>query len=155
MHRTTCQQQSLWWGMLVALLLVGPSSTARAQSAPGAALIVPINGTVRLQMTTKKPIKTITNPKDTAISIRPIVGDPTTVLVTGQAPDVTRIELVDEDGKKESFEIIVQLDVEYLRTQLRRAVPTSNVTPIPTSNTSVILSGTVAKAEDVDIILRV
>ena len=40
-------------------------------------------------------IKTVTNPKDNVINIRTVVGDPTTVLITGQQPDVTQIELVD------------------------------------------------------------
>jgi pilus assembly protein CpaC len=154
MHRTICSR-SPSWGVLVALLLAALPSAVRGQASPGGAVIVPINGTVRLQMSTKKEIKTINNPKDTAISIRPVAGDPTTVLITGVAPDFARVEMIDVDGKKETFDVIVQLDVEYLKTQLKRAVPTAHITPIPTSNTTVILAGTVTKAEDVDIIMRV
>jgi pilus assembly protein CpaC len=47
------------------------------------------------------------------------------------------------------------VDVEHLKTQLRRAVPTANVTPILTSNNSVILTGVVVRAEDVDTVIRV
>jgi len=50
---------------------------------------------------------------------------------------------------------IVQLDVEYLKTQIRRAVPTANVVPIPSSNNAIILTGTVARTEDIGVILRV
>ena len=64
------------------------------------------------------------------------------MLVIGQQPDVTRIELEDVDGKREVYEVIVQADIEYLRTQLRRGVPTANLDPIPTSNNTVILAGT-------------
>ncbi|HZY86438.1 MAG TPA: hypothetical protein VFE78_16510 [Gemmataceae bacterium] len=153
MHRKLFRPGWLWSGVLLALLGSGPAA-AWAQDAPPPrprALIVPINGTVRLQMATKKPIKTVTNPKDSAINIRTVVGDPTTVLIIGQQPDVTRIELEDVDGKKEVYEVIVQADIEYLRSQLRRGVPTANLEPIPTGNNAIILTGTLARAEDAPI----
>ncbi len=106
-------------------------------------------------MKSKKPIKTVVNPKDNVIQIRTVVGDPTTLLITGQQPDVTRIELTDSEDHKETYEVIVQLDVEYLKTQIRRAVPTANVTPIPSSNNAIILTGTVTQAGDVDVIRKV
>ena len=89
------------------------------------------------------------------VNIRTVVGDPTTLLLTGQQPNVATLELEDADGNKEKYDVIVQLDVEYLRTQLRRVVPTANVNPIPTSTNTVVLSGTVGKVEDVDTIQRV
>jgi pilus assembly protein CpaC len=143
--------------MLVALLLSGLLAGARGQgpAQPGSALIVPIGGTVKLQMASKKPIKTVTNPKDAAVAIRTVPGDPTTVLIIGQQPEVTRIELEDVDGKKESYDVIVQADVEFLKTQLKRAVPTATINPIPSSANSVILAGTVTRAEDVPIAERI
>jgi pilus assembly protein CpaC len=129
----------------------------RAQDAlpRSSAIIVPLNGTIRLQMSNKAPIARVVNPKENAVNIRTVLGDPTTVLVIGQQPDVTRIELTDVNGRTETYEVIVQADIEYLRTQLRRAVPTANVTPIPTSNNTVILAGNVVRAEDISIILSV
>jgi pilus assembly protein CpaC len=150
MHRTMSRFLSLAGGLLLALLSALP---AAAQDRPrGSALIVPLNGTQRLQMTTKKPIARVVNQKENAINVRTVVGDPTTVLIIGQQPDVTRLELTDVDGKTETYEVIVQTDIEYLRTQLLRAVPTANVTPIPTSNNTVILAGTVTRAEDIPVI---
>jgi hypothetical protein len=61
------------------------------------------------------------------------------VLVTGQQPDVVRLDLTDANGGTETFEIIVQSDIEYLRTQLRRAVPTANIAPVPLSNNTILL----------------
>ena len=154
MHRIM-NRKTLAWGSMVVLLLAtaGPRpADAQEPSPQPAALIVPVNGTVKLQMSKKQKIKTVTNPKENAVSIRTVAGDPTSVLVIGQQPEVTRIELEDTDGNKETYEVIVQADVEYLRTQLRRAMPTANVTVIPTSNKTVILSGTVTRAEDVAII---
>jgi pilus assembly protein CpaC len=154
MHRSIGRAPLLLGGMVIALIATARPGTAHAQepSPKPSALIVPINGTIKLQMSTKKPIKTVINPKENAINIRTVVGDPTTILIIGQQPDVTRIELEDVDGNKETYEVIVQADIEYLRTQMRRAVPTANVTPIPTSNNTVILAGTVTRAEDVTII---
>jgi len=123
------------WGTLIAVLVSGLPRSQAQDASRGSAVIVPIGGTVRLQMKTKKAIKTVINPKDNVINIRTVAGDPTTILITGQQPDVTTIELTDVDNVKETYEVIVQLDVEYLRTQLRRAVPTANITPIPSSNT--------------------
>jgi pilus assembly protein CpaC len=156
MHRILRMRTHLG-ALLLALIVIGVGDHGAAQEGGprGSALIVPIGGTVRLQMTTKKPIRTVVNPVENAVNIRVVVGDPTTILITGQQPAVTRIELTDEDGKKETYEVIVQLDIEYLKTQLKRAVPTANITPIPTSTNTVILQGTVARPEDVDVVLKV
>jgi pilus assembly protein CpaC len=154
MHRTTRWFGPLAGGILAALLVALPAG--RAQDLPrGSAVLVPLNGTLRLQMSTRRPISRVVNPKENALTIRTIVGDPTTVLLVGQQPDVTQVELTDVDGRRETYEVIVQADIEYLRTQLRRAVPTANVNPIPTSNNTVILSGTVTRAEDINVIQSV
>jgi pilus assembly protein CpaC len=156
MHRTTCRFRSLAGGALLALLACAVAGLRSQDTLPrSAAVIVPLNGTIRLQMSNKKPISKVVNPKENAVAIRTVQGDPTTVLLIGQQPDVTRIELTDIDGRTETYEIVVQSDIEYLRTQLRRAVPTGNVTPIPVSNNTVIMAGTVSRAEDIGIIMSV
>jgi pilus assembly protein CpaC len=159
MHRTKSCLKVLTGGLLLALAVSGFTAGSHAQGPPtgtsGTALIVPINGTVRLKMKSGKPIKTVTVPVPDIIQVRTMVGDPTMVLVTGVNPNVTRIELEDVDGNKETHEVIVQLDIEYLRTQLRRVVPTANITPIPTSSNAVTLTGYVSRAEDLNIIQQV
>src|SRR5579884_2657013 len=119
--RRIYNRHSLPWGSLfVALIGIswgGVLSLAQEPSPQPASLIVPIGGTVKLQMSKKQKIKTVVNPKENAVSIRTLAGDPTTILLTGQQPDVTHIEMEDTDGNKETFEVIVQADVEYLRTQ--------------------------------------
>lgn len=153
--RHIVDRKMLRWGSMLALLLATAwlgRSLAQEPSPQPSALIVPINGTVKLQMSKKQKIKTVTNPKENAVNLRTLNGDPTTILVIGQQPEVTRIELEDNEGNKEIYEVIVQADVEYLRTQLRRAIPTANVQVIPTSSNTVILSGTVTHAEDVAVV---
>jgi pilus assembly protein CpaC len=156
MHRKLCRPGALLRAALLALLIWAPGiCKAQTTGTAGAALIVPINGTLKLQMSTKQLIKKVEAAKDGVISIRTVVGDPTAILITGLQPDLTDLILTDTDGKQERYQAIVQLDVEYLRTQLRRAVPTANITPIPVSNNSVIMAGTVDKVEDVEVVLRV
>src|SRR5579875_1363890 len=160
MHRNLCYKALPWGGLIFALMgAIGGSACAFGQepSPEPAPVIVPINSTVKLQMSKKQKIKTVTNPKENVVSLRTLAGDPTTILVTGQQDGVTHLELEDTDGNKEVYEVIVQVDVEYLRMQLRRALPTANVTVIPLSKnpdgkTVVLLSGTVTHDADTAVV---
>jgi pilus assembly protein CpaC len=125
-----------------------------ATPARGNAIVIPINQTHRVQMRTKKKIIRASNPKEQVARVQPVPNDPTSVLITGLDSGLTQITLVDESGAEETVEILVQLDIEYLRTVIQRAVPTANVTAIPGTNDSVILAGTVNHAEEVDVILK-
>ena len=116
--------------------------------------MVPIGGTVPLQLSTKKAISLVKNAKEDVLGIKTVPGDPTRVLLTGQTAGITHLDLTDVDGKVESFQVTVQLDVEYLRTQLKRALPTSNIDPVPIANNTIVLRGTVNHIEDVDIALH-
>jgi pilus assembly protein CpaC len=158
MHRTLIWFRGLLGGALLALLLGGLPAVSLAQpvgGVSGTAVYVPTGGTIRLQMSTKKPIAKVNNPRESVLGIRTVFGDPTTILLTGQQSDVTKLELVDENGVKETYDVIVQRDVENLKTQLKRAAPTSNVVATPISDNTVILSGTVTNPEDVDVLSRV
>jgi pilus assembly protein CpaC len=164
MHRTKHVHGTAFCGVLLSLLLAGLwSDRAAAQEAPAVVaapkpsgtLILSINGTQRVQMSTKKAIVQVTNEKDNVAKVSPVIGDPTSVLITGLEPGITRITFRDVDGKVEMIEVVVQFDIEYLRTLIRRAVPTACVEPLPAANNTVILTGTVEHAEDIDPILRV
>src|SRR5205814_1295176 len=89
-------------------------------------LVVPINGTQRVQMSNKGRIDRVLNPKDNIVRVSPVLGDPTSVLVTGLDSGVARITLIGEGNVEEGIEILVQFDVEYLRTLLNRVVPTAS-----------------------------
>jgi pilus assembly protein CpaC len=169
MRRTNRMPQTVLGSLLLAVAL---SSTATAQQPPaqpipppapakddrpsvrGSALVVPINGTQRVQMSTKGRIDKVLNPKDSIVRVTPVLGDPTSVLVTGLDSGVARITLIGENNVHEDIDIVVQFDVEFLRTLLVRVVPTAAVQPVPGSNGTVILTGIVAHAEDIDIIMR-
>jgi pilus assembly protein CpaC len=162
MHRTRRVSRSVRWGALLGLVLACTAGRLLAQ-APEAgppprpnpnALIIAINATQRVGMTTGKALKQAVNEKENIARVQPIQGDPTRVLITGLEPGITRVTLTDVDNKSESFDVVVQFDVEYLKSLLKRAVPTANVQPIPGANNTIILTGTVAHAEDVDVVLR-
>jgi pilus assembly protein CpaC len=153
MHRTLYRPWSLMSGLLLAWIVGGFPADGRAQSCPPPPghLVVVLNGTIRLQLSSKKPIKTVTNPKEGIVGLRTVERDPTTILVTGQAPGVTCLELEDADNNKESYKIIVQADMEYLNFQLKKAVPLANITPVPNGVGQVILTGYVTRAEDIPV----
>jgi pilus assembly protein CpaC len=142
---------------LLALILSVPVAPAPAQlcSPEVRPITVLVGGTVRLQMTSRKPIKTVTNPKDAILQIRTIERDPTTILLIGDRPGITRLELEDQEGFKEVREVHVQVDMEYLNAQLRKAIPLANVQAIPSGASSVILTGYVTRAEDIPIVSAV
>jgi pilus assembly protein CpaC len=144
-------------GALSALLLGGVPAVSLAQTCSPEVkpLVVLLNSTTRLQLSSKKPIKTVMNPKEGVLTLRTVERDPTTVLLVGTAPGVTTLELEDADGRREVRNVIVQADVEYLTSQLRRAVPLSNVDVIPNGTNSVILTGYTNRAEDIAVLQQV
>jgi pilus assembly protein CpaC len=162
MHRKDLEPKLSWislllLGGLLGLLLTGGTAwhgTAVAQtcSPENRPLVVLLNSATRLRMTSHKAIKTITNPKEGLLSIRTVERDPTVVVLVGTAPGLTRLELEDADGFKEYRDVLVQADVEYLTAQLRKAVPTANITVIPNGVTTVVLTGYVYRAEDISVL---
>ena len=158
MHRTLCRPRALLLGgLLLALLATGRPDPLQAQiPAPTGStpMIVPSGTTTRLQMSTKKAIKLVKSSRENVLGIKAPPGDPTTVELTGQEAGITHLELTDVDGKTETFDIIVQADVEFLKIQLKRLVPTANIEPIPISNNYIILRGTVNTLEDIPRVLQ-
>jgi pilus assembly protein CpaC len=138
-------------GGLFALLLAAPHAAAQVCSPTVQPVYVLLNSTTRLQLSSRRPIKTVTNPKEGLLTIRTVERDPTTVLLVGVAPGVTRVELEDPDGGKEVREVVVQADIDYLSAQLRRGVPYSQITPLANGTNSVILTGFVHRAEDIPV----
>src|SRR5262245_51509300 len=176
MHRTNRVPSAALWSVLLGLSLGTAWTAALPASAHGQAqpadpqqkqpdaakqadqrgniIVLPINGTARLQMSSKAMLKDVQNPREAVVRVQAIQQDPTSVLLTGLEPGQTRITLTDVNGRQESYDVVVQFDVEYLRSLLQRAVPTATITPIPAANNTILLTGWVAHSEDVDVILR-
>ncbi len=72
-----------------------------------------------MQMSTKRPCtrwRSSANDPPTTYCSESADLDPTTILISGLPAGLTTIELTDMENKSEEFNLIVQLDVEYLRT---------------------------------------
>ncbi|MGL4553056.1 MAG: type II and III secretion system protein family protein, partial [Gemmataceae bacterium] len=150
MHRITHRPWTTL-GVLAALFLGvwPPGAFAQTCTPEPRPLVVLINSATRLQMMSRKNIRTVVNPKEGLLTIRTVDRDPTTILLVGLTPGITRIELEDADGAREVKDVVVQADVEYLTSQLRKAVPVSGINLIPNGTNSVILTGYVSRAEDI------
>jgi len=138
-------------GVLTALLLGGwpPGAFAQLCSPESKPLVVTIGSAIRLQMASRKNIRTVYNPKQQVLVVTPDPRDPSTVILSGRRAGLTRLELLDVDGNREVREIAVEMDVEYLYAQLRKALPTVGINIIPNGENSLILTGYVSRAEDI------
>lgn len=61
-----------------------------------------VGSTIFLQMTTRKPIRSVFTEREDVISVMP-TNDPKTISIKALAPGRTKLTLVDEDGNQESF----------------------------------------------------
>src|SRR5947209_3650389 len=133
-----------------------PAAGAPGQPAPAPkAVVVPINGTSKLTMSPKRVIRTAFNEKDTVARVLSIADDPAAVLVQGLQAGSTRVTLTDTNGVREVVEVVVQFDIDTVKSVLKRAVPTASVELIPAGTNTIILVGNVAHPEDIEVILRV
>jgi pilus assembly protein CpaC len=164
MHRTHRIPRLRIGGLLLAFLagsLTVPCAGAQDLVPPpqastlGNVLVVPAGGTKLLQMSTTKNIVRGQADKAEIARISSVIGDPTRVLIAGLQPGLARVTLTDADGKVETFDIVVQLDVEYLKYLLRIGVPTASINVQPGASGTVILTGYLTRAEDIQLALDI
>ncbi|MBL8799604.1 MAG: hypothetical protein JNM56_37320 [Planctomycetia bacterium] len=161
MHRKNRIPRLLLSGLLLLGAALGHSTRLCAQeekAAPKASsqrtIAVAINGTERLSMAGKQIIFSAETDKEGVIDV--LTLDQRTVILRGLAAGIVKLTLTAQGGKEqEVYEVIVQTDIELLRSLLQRAVPTANVVPIPGAGNTIILTGWVAHSEDVDTILGI
>jgi pilus assembly protein CpaC len=180
MHRTNSVPRTMFWGGLLGLVLSGvlvacaqaqegaPPAQAEQPPAPknGAPpppegpglLVIPLGGSRPLQFIgpDKKPhvIKAAILQNETIARVLADPLNPTRVIILGLQRGRTTITLTDVDGKAQVTDIAVEFDIELLRRTIRRIAPTSNVEPILIGGNTLILTGTVERPEDIEIILR-
>src|SRR5207244_1928013 len=133
-----------------------PHAVAQPKDQKGTTVVVPINGSQVLEMAKKQRIKNIDNADQNVARVEIVQGsDYRQVMVIGGAQaGVTRLTLTDENNNTEVFTILVELNTEFLRRVIAQAAPTANVQIMQGTGGTVILTGTVAHAEDVDLIIR-
>src|SRR5262245_37245390 len=130
MHRIN---RVLSWGA-AGLLSLGLATNGLAQPEPvpppvpgqpkalkSNALVVGINGTKRLSMTPKRLIRSVVNEKENIARVQALKDDPESVLVIGLQAGSTKVRLTDTEGKEETIDVIVELDIDAVRTVLKRA----------------------------------
>jgi pilus assembly protein CpaC len=133
----------------------GPAANGNRAAARSNALVVAINGTKRLSMSPKRPIRSVVNEKENVARVQAIVDDPTAVLVVGLQAGSTHVTMTDTAGQQEVVEVVVEFDIDVVRAVLKRAFPTANVEPVPAGTNTIVLVGNVNHAEEIEAILRV
>jgi pilus assembly protein CpaC len=133
-------------------------SRAAAQETGTYRVDVPVGSAVPLQTSDKQFIKSARSENPTVASVTIKVDDPRTVLIKGERAGFTRVTLIDRDNKSETYEVYVGKTGDQLRTEflslVRRGVPTAVVDVIP-SGATVILTGSVAHAADIQVIMEI
>lgn len=163
MHPTNFARMRVAVGLLAGLVvLTGTPAGAQEKKGPmpvaapdrAGAITVTIGGQVRFQMRSRKPIAEAFNESDRAVQVLADARDPATLILIGRAAGTSRLEVVDRDGNKEAYLIVVERDVEMLRNLIRKTIPTAlvEITPVGESGASVVLSGYVANEIDRDTI---
>ncbi|VTS08166.1 type II and III secretion system protein family protein [Tuwongella immobilis] len=132
-----------------------PRPAAMAKTDRTGAIIVPQQGSIRLQMKTQALIRDVFNERENVVTVLPDATNPAAVVIFGRQIGLSRITLTDTKGVSETYEVVVQPDIELLRKLLQQSVPTANVQVIPGLGNTVILTGNVAHTNDVDVITRV
>lgn len=135
-----------------------PAATPTA-SPVGNTVVIPMGASRTVSMKGNPIIKTVVNSRqDVATAVSP-PNDLKTVVITGIQAGSTRLTLTGEDGRTEDLEVVVQVDIDYLRVLLTQAVPTASIQLIPMGTAgnmaSLIISGNVSHAEDINIIMKV
>jgi pilus assembly protein CpaC len=116
-----------------------PKTPPMATPDPSGAIQVPHGAQIRVQMKSKKRIKEAFNHDDRVVQVLADAQDPTTLILIARLGGKSRLDMVDVDGGKESYLIIVETDddarrkraEDELRKLIKRTIPTANVEVIP------------------------
>ena len=116
-------------------------SRTAAQDGKSSSVVVPIGGAQVLEMSKKQRIKTIDNADQAIAVVDFLTGSEfrKVVIRGGPVAGITKLVLTDNDDNKETFTIIVELNIEYLKRVLAQVAPTTARTcPRPWRPTSPI-----------------
>ncbi len=157
MHRLTRVPHSVLLTTVLGLFgFLGLGASGAAAQDKTTVVVVPINGSQILEMSTKQRIKDVDNKDQNVARVEFVAGADfrKVMVIGGGGAGMTRLVLADNDGNREAFDIVVELNIEYLKRVLSLAAPTSNIQLIQGTGSTLIVSGTVTQATDIDIIMR-
>lgn len=141
----------LGWGMFLGVALL--SSAARAQEkAPTA--IVPLNTTLRLEMSKKQIIASVTNDNEKVCRLVADPKDPRAYLVTGVSAGLAHVTLTDDMKNTEKIDILVTTDDRAIREararefikHVQRTVPAATGIDVLVSDQASTIIGTAPDA---------
>lgn len=120
------------------------------------ALIVPLGGLVSFDPKLDKGdlITDVIVAREDILQVRIDPANPTRLLLTGRSSGLTQLTLAIKDKPKRTFDVIVQPDLNLLRSLIRRTVPTAAVDVQPGIGNVVVVSGYVTSPQDAEIINR-
>jgi pilus assembly protein CpaC len=145
---------------LTAGLFGGASATAQqpagGQAAPvtakvdpkTGAVFVPVQGIVRFDTGTKKPIKAIAFTKDQVVQWKLNPTQPDTVDLIGLGAGLTDMVIRFNDDTGITVTVICQPDFDLLKNVIKRTMPTASIDVVPGVGQAVILTGYVNRPED-------
>jgi pilus assembly protein CpaC len=172
MHPTKAVPTRRFWSLLFSLVCglvaAGPARAQEAVPGPAAvpmapgAIIVPVNGTKMVEMSTKLLIREVRVENPKIVRVQTLLENPRAVLLTGISPGTTRVWLTDEKKNTETFEVVVPSGEEVAAREaarrlldlIRRTVPTAAVDVVVSGGNTFILTGTVQQAESVRILIE-
>src|SRR6516225_2374843 len=114
MHRKNCVPRTVFWIVVLGLVFGSALADTEAAEEPmrTPVLIVPINGTRPLHLSTPKVnLKQVLNQDPNVAKVAPLHDDLSGVMITGLKVGITRVTLVDEKGGREVVDVVVQPDV--------------------------------------------
>lgn len=141
----------LRWLLCAAVLVVAwlaPSTAAQRPATQPALVADGIGANGRLELTiNRSAVLTTTSPVETVSIAQPEIADcnvlsPTSVLVTAKKAGNTQLILLDRQGKRQSVEISVRLDMQMVQDEMKRLFPSAKIEASLTNNV-LVLSGRV------------
>lgn len=140
-----------------------PGAPDAITGAPGtsqevrADVILNVGDTFQLRHDSGKPLKDVIISRPNVVDLEPLKTGPqnTTLSGTARSPGITTVTITAYDAPEPTRKTIqVTPDVKYIESLLVRTFPTANIRLIPGSAAnSLIATGTVESAEDVDPVL--
>lgn len=176
MHRSTFTPRMIMWGLLLAVGLLAPGIVTKAVAQPGiipapagnqqpeapvSVLLVPINTTKQVQMSTKARIAQVRNENPKVARVQTLLEDPTAILISGLSAGQTRVTLTDENKRTEFLDVQVpdesETQAELVRQRLlkvlNRVAPAGNIDVVIGPNNSLVITGTVQDNQKADLLI--
>ena len=167
MHPKRNTRRPLLWGLVLVAGLTATTtygqppmqpmpSVGEAQvDAKTGALLVPVGGLVSFDPKLGKDVLTdIIVSREDVLGVRIDPNNPGKLLLTGKAAGLTQLTLVLKDAPRRVYDVIVQPDLNLLRTLIKRTVPTAAVDVQPGIGNVIVLSGYVTSPQDAETVTR-